>query len=135
MWDLPGPGLEPVSLALAGGFLTTAPPGKSQVSSFNPRVDIPLPQRAKIKETDNAECWFSWEPLEHPYLPGGSADWSNLFGKLSSRIHQSRHYYSRSQQFPSKEHTQEKHVYSLLKDVHQNVHGGSVHSSQQLETM
>ena len=29
MWDLPGPGLEPVSPALAGGFLITAPPGKS----------------------------------------------------------------------------------------------------------
>ena len=29
MWDLPGPQLEPVSPALAGGFLTTAPPGKS----------------------------------------------------------------------------------------------------------
>ena len=29
MWDLPGPGMEPVSPALAGGFLTTAPPGKS----------------------------------------------------------------------------------------------------------
>ena len=28
MWDLPVPGLEPVSPALAGGFLTTAPPGK-----------------------------------------------------------------------------------------------------------
>ena len=28
MWDLPGPGREPVSPALAGGFLTTAPPGK-----------------------------------------------------------------------------------------------------------
>ena len=28
MWDLPGPGLEPVSPALAGGFLTTTPPGK-----------------------------------------------------------------------------------------------------------
>ncbi|KAJ8787852.1 hypothetical protein J1605_005656 [Eschrichtius robustus] len=27
-WDLPGPGLEPVSPVLAGGFLTTAPPGK-----------------------------------------------------------------------------------------------------------
>ena len=27
MWDLPGPELEPVSPALAGGFLTTAPPG------------------------------------------------------------------------------------------------------------
>ena len=30
MWDLPGPGLQPVSPALAGGFLTTAPPGKPQ---------------------------------------------------------------------------------------------------------
>ena len=29
MWDLPGPGLEPVSHALAGGFLTTVPPGES----------------------------------------------------------------------------------------------------------
>ena len=28
MRDLPGPGLKPVSPALAGGFLTTAPPGK-----------------------------------------------------------------------------------------------------------
>ena len=31
MWDLPGPGLEPVSPALAGGFSTTAPPGESQI--------------------------------------------------------------------------------------------------------
>ena len=30
MWDLPRPGLEPVYPALAGGFLTTAPPAKSQ---------------------------------------------------------------------------------------------------------
>ena len=37
MWDLPGPGLEPVSPALAGGFLTTAPPGKplAWYTSFN----------------------------------------------------------------------------------------------------
>ena len=28
MWDLPGPGLEPVSPALAGRFSTAAPPGK-----------------------------------------------------------------------------------------------------------
>ena len=28
MWDLPEPGIEPVSPALAGGFLTTGPPGK-----------------------------------------------------------------------------------------------------------
>ena len=32
MWDLPGPGLEPVSPALAGGLLTTAPPGKSGIN-------------------------------------------------------------------------------------------------------
>ena len=30
MWDLPRPGLEPASPALAGGFSTTAPPGKPQ---------------------------------------------------------------------------------------------------------
>ena len=29
MWDLPRPGLEPVSPALAGRLLTTVPPGKS----------------------------------------------------------------------------------------------------------
>ena len=29
MWDLPGPGLEHMSPALAGGLLTTALPGKS----------------------------------------------------------------------------------------------------------
>ena len=34
MWDLPGPGLEPVSPALAGGFLTTVPPGKPLEDQF-----------------------------------------------------------------------------------------------------
>ena len=29
MWDLLGPGIKPMPPALAGGFLTTAPPGKS----------------------------------------------------------------------------------------------------------
>ena len=35
MWDPPGPGLEPVSPALAGRFLTTAPPEKPLIVSFN----------------------------------------------------------------------------------------------------
>ena len=35
MWDPPGPGLEPVSPALAGGFLTTAPPGKPYPKLFH----------------------------------------------------------------------------------------------------
>ena len=35
MWALPGLGIEPMSHALAGGFLTTAPPGKSQHILFS----------------------------------------------------------------------------------------------------
>ena len=34
MWDLPRPGLEPASPALAGRFPTTAPPGKPLKDSF-----------------------------------------------------------------------------------------------------
>ena len=34
VWDLPRPGLEPVSPALAGRFPTTAPPGKPPVLSL-----------------------------------------------------------------------------------------------------
>ena len=34
MWDLPRPGLEPVSPELAGRFSTTAPPGKPQLNDF-----------------------------------------------------------------------------------------------------
>ena len=45
IWDLPRPGLEPMSPALAGGFLTTAPPGKP--SFFTHQLDYfskkPLP--------------------------------------------------------------------------------------------
>ena len=50
MWDLPGPGLKPVSPALAGGFLTTAPPGKrhnllykeKQVATIKKAIDHPI---------------------------------------------------------------------------------------------
>ena len=35
MWDLPRPGIEPVSPALEGRFLTTGPPGKSLENIFN----------------------------------------------------------------------------------------------------
>ena len=34
MWDLPGPGLEPASPALAGRLSTTAPPGKPWNEGF-----------------------------------------------------------------------------------------------------
>ena len=34
MWNLPGPELEPMSPVLAGGFLTTVPPGKPPLTTF-----------------------------------------------------------------------------------------------------
>ena len=34
LWTLPGPGNEPTSCALVGGFLTTGPPGKSDVCTW-----------------------------------------------------------------------------------------------------
>ena len=45
MWDLPRPGLEPMSSALAGRFSTTAPPGKPDFSFFiSGFIDLsPLP--------------------------------------------------------------------------------------------
>ena len=49
MWDLPGPGLEPLSPPLAGRFSTTAPPGKSSpylcaisFPSLSPTIWLPL---------------------------------------------------------------------------------------------
>ena len=35
LWNLPRPGIKPVSPALAGGFLTTRPPGKSCLFIFD----------------------------------------------------------------------------------------------------
>ena len=34
MWDLLGPGIEPMSPALAGGFFTTELPGKLKAEPF-----------------------------------------------------------------------------------------------------
>ena len=39
MWDLPGPGIKPVSPALAGRFFTTVPPGKP----FHPSLSVLIP--------------------------------------------------------------------------------------------
>ena len=43
MWDLPRPGLEPVSPALAGRFSTTAPPGKPDNCGFIAAVFVLFP--------------------------------------------------------------------------------------------
>ena len=40
MWDLPGPGIKPMSPALAGGFFTTEPPRKPEVSHFHMKCEL-----------------------------------------------------------------------------------------------
>ena len=40
MWDLPRPGLEPMSPALAGRLSTAAPPGKPSTVFFNKRTNV-----------------------------------------------------------------------------------------------
>ena len=42
MWDLAGPGIELVSLALQGRFLTTGPPGKPSVSFVSVCLHVPF---------------------------------------------------------------------------------------------
>ena len=53
MWDLPGPGLEPMSPALAGGFLTIAPPGKPQQAFLNTQYVL------DIDDTHSALCHWA----------------------------------------------------------------------------
>ena len=50
MWNLPRPGLEPVSPALTGGFSTTAPPGKPRFGSLNSKFHSSM-------------CWRMWMEL------------------------------------------------------------------------
>lgn len=38
MWGLPRPGVEPVSLALAGGFLSAVPPGNLYIEILTVKV-------------------------------------------------------------------------------------------------
>lgn len=52
MWDLPGPGIETVSFALAGEFFTTGPPGKPLGSSL----------RASFTRTAWVALWCSGQP-------------------------------------------------------------------------
>ena len=70
MWDLPGPGLEPVSLALAGGFLTTAPPGKSyrQTSWKNSPHTLSLHWRDSQSHSNAFQDGFSLLPSHETIL-------------------------------------------------------------------
>ena len=55
MWDLPRPGLEPVSPALAGRLSTTAPPGK-------PHIDIFEYYKSDAMSFLGYHIWRHWRP-------------------------------------------------------------------------
>ena len=57
MWNLPRPGIESVSPALAGRFLSSAPPGKSQELIVWVQFLFVSPQSTKILHSDD---WSSW---------------------------------------------------------------------------
>ena len=54
-WEFPRPGIEPVSPALAGEFLTTVAPGKSQLKDF---VNGSRKWKKRIFETDIRKMSF-----------------------------------------------------------------------------
>ena len=84
MWDLPRPGLEPVSPALAGRFSTTAPPGKPPTMQFcirfliwiDPGEALPLActWAKQITTWDLGALWpaswhgVTWAPLVNLWL-------------------------------------------------------------------
>ena len=73
LWDLPEPGIKPMSPALAGGFLTTRPPGEPSYT-FNTQKFI------------NVVCGFLNLHLKKQillYFPLSSI----MFLQVSSRIH------------------------------------------------
>ena len=77
MWNLPGPGLEPMSPALAGGFLTIVPPRKPQEIDFAHFISRILLWWLCFKSTlqlscFNCNCNFNCPPslFRSVFLPG-----------------------------------------------------------------
>ena len=63
MWDLPRPGIEPTSPALAGRFLTTVPPGKPHYPILQIRK-LKLPESEKVMEITQA--WSDGAEIQIP---------------------------------------------------------------------
>ena len=68
MWDPPRPGLEPVSPALAGGFSTTAPPGKPRGHDFLNWLLVTLANSC-FSNVEGAFLWSNlWNEVKEPVL-------------------------------------------------------------------
>ena len=60
MWNLPGPGFEPVSPALAGRFLTPGPPGKSSPAILPTHLSMSWPCLEALQGLNTP--LQSWQP-------------------------------------------------------------------------
>ena len=83
MWDLPRPGLEPVSPALAGRFSTTAPPGKPSGNVFNETELNECRGQAAPYSLDLLSATF-WAVVLLPG-PGCSLPWAQGAGKIHKK--------------------------------------------------
>ena len=72
MWDLPGPGIEPMSRVLAGGFLTTVPPEKSQQFFLN--ANLLFLDEGIFPNDMQPKMWF--------HFPHESKTWAAAFKGL-----------------------------------------------------
>ena len=87
MWNLPGPGIEPMSPVLAGGFFTTKPPGRPPEPDslvHRARWGWEMSGRGAVSEDDinqqqlplRAVICFSLEVLKDPLANAGDIrDW------------------------------------------------------------
>ena len=69
IWDPPGPGIEPMSPALAGGFFTTEPPGKPwiSVSVHTCTIEEAVSEKDVTKQLGNCRgVPDSWMLSRHP---------------------------------------------------------------------
>ena len=82
MWNLPGSGLESVSPALAGGFLTTAPPEKHSIgpgawifkqkgseTCLKAQVQKQLPN-TQVERAELSEEWLATLPQSDTVVRG-----------------------------------------------------------------
>ena len=84
MWDLPGPGIEPLSPVLAEGFFTTETPGKPHKSYILRVSDLLLYEHLEHHgEVVSVLC--PWQ-LECPVLGNPSVQWSLNHNSLEDQI-------------------------------------------------
>ena len=74
IWDLPGPGIEPMSPALAGGFLTHEPPGNSPMAGWTDfhciSITFSLEKKKKCLEAPRLLPGIFQSPIPRPPIIG-----------------------------------------------------------------